>query len=110
MWVFKRTEPDCWTVGFYTPDGSWMGESDHENSEEAGKRVNYLNGGRTEEVKSLDLSSYKEELTEVVHKVGLDDTAEIDISDNTIIISVNVKRVVEIVLSELKFLINQKFK
>jgi len=23
MWVYKRTEPELWTVGFYSPDGKW---------------------------------------------------------------------------------------
>jgi hypothetical protein len=43
-WVYIKSEPRLWTVGFYTPDGKWEPESDHENSEEAAKRVHYLNG------------------------------------------------------------------
>lgn len=33
------------TVGFYQPDGAWNPESDWRTSEEAARRVNYLNGG-----------------------------------------------------------------
>lgn len=33
------------TVGFYDPEGQWTPESDHDSSEEAAKRVHYLNGG-----------------------------------------------------------------
>ena len=49
MYCYKRTEfsPDClYTVGYYAPDGKWYPESDHDNSEEAAKRVHYLNGGK----------------------------------------------------------------
>ena len=45
MWVYKQTEPSLWTVGFYTPDGTWEPESDHGSSSEAAERVHYLNGG-----------------------------------------------------------------
>lgn len=43
-YVYIRTEPNLWTVGFYDPDGKWQAESDHNSTEEAAKRVNYLNG------------------------------------------------------------------
>jgi hypothetical protein len=33
-----------WTVGFYSPNGKWIPESDHETAEEAAKRVALLNG------------------------------------------------------------------
>lgn len=34
------------TVGYYTPAGRWMPESDHDTDEQAAARVNYLNGGQ----------------------------------------------------------------
>jgi hypothetical protein len=46
MYVYKQTEPNLWTVGFYTPDGKWIPESDHDNTDDAAERVHYLNGGR----------------------------------------------------------------
>lgn len=46
VWVYVKSEPNLFTVGFYTPNGEWMPESDHSSSEEAAKRVNYLNGGK----------------------------------------------------------------
>jgi hypothetical protein len=46
MYVYKKTEPQLWTVGFYAPDGKWEAESDHSSPEEAAARVNYLNGGK----------------------------------------------------------------
>lgn len=46
MYVYKRTEPGLWTVGFYDPKGVWFPESDHDKEEEAAKRVHYLNGGK----------------------------------------------------------------
>lgn len=45
MYVYKETEPGLWTVGFYDPKGKWEPESDHDTSEDAAKRVRYLNGG-----------------------------------------------------------------
>ena len=47
-YVYKRTEfsPYClYTVGYYDPDGKWEPESDWDTTEEAAKRVHYLNGG-----------------------------------------------------------------
>lgn len=49
MYVYIRSEPGLWTVGFYKPNGVWEPESDHTSREEAAKRVAYLNGGKEEE-------------------------------------------------------------
>ncbi len=38
-----------WTVGFYSPDGKWHPESDHDTPESAAERVHYLNGGNETE-------------------------------------------------------------
>lgn len=45
-WVYLKTEPRLWTVGFYDPAGKWQPENDYNNAEEAAKRVHYLNGGK----------------------------------------------------------------
>lgn len=45
-WVYIQSEPGLFTVGFYTPDGSFMTDSDHFNREDAAARVHYLNGGK----------------------------------------------------------------
>jgi hypothetical protein len=45
-YVYIRSEPGLYTVGFYDPQGKWHPESDHESKKEAAKRVNYLNGGK----------------------------------------------------------------
>lgn len=45
MYVYIQSEQMIWTVGFFDPNGKWMSESDHSNSEDASKRVHYLNGG-----------------------------------------------------------------
>jgi hypothetical protein len=44
-YVYLRSEPDLWTVGFYGPNGTWESESDHDTREEAVEWVHYLNGG-----------------------------------------------------------------
>ena len=49
-WVFLRTEPRLWTVGFYDPQGNWHPESDHESPESAADEVHYLNGGTDDAV------------------------------------------------------------
>ena len=44
-YVYKRTEPNLYTVGFYDPSGKWHADSDYTGRDEAAKRVHYLNGG-----------------------------------------------------------------
>jgi hypothetical protein len=44
-WVYIKTEPRLWTVGFYAPDGTWHTDSDFNSSELAAARCAYLNGG-----------------------------------------------------------------
>lgn len=43
MYVYKMTEPNLWTVGFFE-NGRWHAESDHNSKEEAAQRVMSLNG------------------------------------------------------------------
>lgn len=45
MYVYIKSQPGLYTVGFYQPDGTWEPESDHSSTEEAAARVHYLNGG-----------------------------------------------------------------
>jgi hypothetical protein len=45
MYVYIESEHNFWTVGFYDPKGAWHPDSDHDNREEAAKRVRFLNGG-----------------------------------------------------------------
>lgn len=45
-YVYINSEPGLWTVGFYQPNGKWEPESDHGSTEEAAKRVAFLNGGQ----------------------------------------------------------------
>lgn len=51
MYVYIRSEPGVYTVGFYDPTGQWHAESDFGTTVEAAARVNYLNGGTTVTVK-----------------------------------------------------------
>jgi hypothetical protein len=48
-YVYIKSEPQLWTVGFYRPDGTWEPESDHEYKVDAIERVHYLNGGKVDE-------------------------------------------------------------
>lgn len=49
MYVYIRSEPGLWTVGFYDPSGKWHAESDHATREEAAARIHWLNGGKIDE-------------------------------------------------------------
>ena len=48
MYIYIKSEPQLYTVGFYKPDGSCEAESDWDNTEDAAKRCNFLNGGNSE--------------------------------------------------------------
>ena len=45
-YVYIKSEPQLWTVGFYSPDGKWHPESDHASTDAAADRVAYLNGSK----------------------------------------------------------------
>ena len=45
-YVYIRSEPSLYTVGFYDPTGRWQPDSDWNTKDEASKRVIELNGGR----------------------------------------------------------------
>jgi hypothetical protein len=49
-YVYIKSEPNLYTVGFYRPDGCWEPESDWRRSEDAAEQVHYLNGGQRKEV------------------------------------------------------------
>lgn len=71
-YVYLRTEPRLWTVGFYTPDGQWEPESDHGSKDAAAERVRVLNGGGSaidvaELIKERD--DLKEQCTELLDQV-----------------------------------------
>lgn len=44
MYVYIQTEPQLYTVGFYSPDGHFHSDSDHNDREKAAERVSFLNG------------------------------------------------------------------
>lgn len=47
-YVYIRSEPGLFTVGFYRPDGEFETDSDHTEQNAARERVHYLNGGARE--------------------------------------------------------------
>ena len=48
-----------WTVGFYTPDGKFNPESDHETPDAAAERVSWLNGNSEKESFSGSWEEYQ---------------------------------------------------
>lgn len=51
MYIYILSESGAdyrlYTVGFYDPNGKFQPESDWNNTEDAAKRVNYLNGNKS---------------------------------------------------------------
>jgi hypothetical protein len=50
MWVYLKTDTgDGWlySVGYFMPQGEWVGVTDFENEVEAMARVHFLNGGNS---------------------------------------------------------------
>jgi len=67
MYVYLRSEPQLWTVGFYTPSGEWVSESDYECRDDAAERVHWLNGGGKPSDNRADLQVFtKDELIEYI--------------------------------------------
>ena len=48
-YVYIRSEPGLWTVGFYDPQGAWRPDSDHCTKDNAAERTAWLNGSSNEE-------------------------------------------------------------
>lgn len=46
MYVYIKSEPNLFTVGFYDPGGKWHPESDWNSRNEAADRVSFLNGSK----------------------------------------------------------------
>ena len=46
MYVYIKSEPNLWTVGFYRLNGNFEPESDHSSPDEAAERVALLNGSQ----------------------------------------------------------------
>lgn len=61
MWIYANTEPGLWTVGTTDADGEWHTDSDHDNREDARRRVHYLNGG-TDELLTARITELESEL------------------------------------------------
>ena len=43
-YVYLRSEPGLFTVGFFDPSGKWHPDNDYNDREEAARRVAWLNG------------------------------------------------------------------
>lgn len=69
MWVYMRTEPGCYTVGFHAPDGEWHTDSDHGSKSEAAERVRWLNGG--EPTQNITTSNDKLNFGDYITQKGL---------------------------------------
>lgn len=66
MYVYTKTEYSLWTVGYYSPDGQFHPESDHDDPKEAAERVHYLNGG----YESMRLEVLEDKLEKIIKILG----------------------------------------
>ena len=75
-WVYIRTEPGLYTVGFFDPDKKFHTDSDHCDREDAANRVAFLNGFLSEDFEhfKLDMARLENRLTEL--QTGLSNMAE----------------------------------
>lgn len=55
MYIYIKSEPQLWTVGFYNPEGKFEPESDHSSTDEAAARVSFLNGNKKDTKNSLEI-------------------------------------------------------
>ena len=80
MYVYIKSEPGLWTVGFYSPDGKWNSESDHYSKEHAADRVAYLNGSQKAIKlylpKEIQFPTQKEE-GEMAEKYNIDNSSHL---------------------------------
>lgn len=70
MYVYIRSEPNLYTVGFYSPDGKWNPDSDFGTRDEARQRVNYLNGGNDLAKLKTELDNFKSLVNLNLHNHG----------------------------------------
>jgi hypothetical protein len=45
-WVYVKSEPGLYTVGFYDPTGKWHSDSDYSDRADARERCAWLNGAQ----------------------------------------------------------------
>ena len=55
MYIYIKSEPKLFTVGFYDSLGIFQPESDHDSKEKAASRVSYLNGNKSSSEKSMKI-------------------------------------------------------
>lgn len=58
MYVYIKSEPQLYTVGFYDPAGQWHAESDWPSAVQASERVHWLNGGASKDEIDPALAEY----------------------------------------------------
>lgn len=51
--VYIKSEPKLWTVGFYDPAGKFQPDSDHDTKQAAARRVCQLNGAYIEPAEAI---------------------------------------------------------
>lgn len=71
QYVYIKSEPGLYTVGFYDPSGKWQPESDHSDSNDAEWRVHWLNGGNHGLPDSIE--TLRTQIKELRRQIGFKD-------------------------------------
>ena len=90
MYVYIKSSPTTWTVGFYTNEGErWNAESDHFSEEAAQSQVAYLNGQKD----FTEMSTVKELADE--RNALRDEVAELkrDISELVVLLIASIENI-----------------
>lgn len=78
-WVYWKSEPQLWTVGFIDGDGQKVPESDHDSHEKAADRCHWLNGGSpTQTRRFYPFDYYRQERCAVCIRAAECDKSESD--------------------------------
>jgi hypothetical protein len=76
MYVYLKSEPNLWTVGYYAPNSDWKSESDWPSKDEAATRVNYLNGAVSRYLHER-VARLETQVSELRHKAGITEVDEV---------------------------------
>jgi hypothetical protein len=63
MYIFQKSEPGVWTVGYFTSSGEWKTECECSSAADASQRAHWLNGGHDKE----DLAPTSDRRDDIVH-------------------------------------------
>lgn len=70
MYVYLKSQPGLWTVGYYTPKGQWVPQSDHNSEISARAEVAFLNGESSDPELTAEVSRLKTQVERLRSLIG----------------------------------------